>query len=254
MPPRLLTGPARFIRALFRSPRAVGSVLPLVLDRDFDHQSPIPPLPIEAVDAISRFPLVLPPRSWLLAGNQTWIGLAQIVGLAKALEAQTIFEIGTYNGVTALVVARNLPRVTVHTLDLPPETTPQLAVSESDPGNFSRFARRAYEGQPEGDRIVQHLGDSATFDFSPYFGTCQLVYIDGAHSYEYVANDTRIAIKLLSSNGTIVWDDYWRRVPDVARFLHASKIQGLYRLPDSRLVCWPSAGTRGLSAGSLSGS
>ncbi len=240
--PRLITGPARLVRAILRSPAAVASVLPTALDRDFEQQSPIPLLPDQFVEVIGGFPLLLPAKSLLLPGNQPWGGLAQIVGLAKAIHASTVFEIGTYNGVTALTLAQNLPTATVHTLDLPPATPPTLSVSESDPGNYSRFSRRAYEGLPEIARIVQHLGDSATFDFSAQHGACQLVYIDGAHSFDYVANDTQVAFELLGSTGVIVWDDYWRRVRDVARFLDASELDHLFRLPESRLVCWLSGG------------
>ena len=92
--------------------------------------------------------------------------------------------------------------------------------------------------------IVQHFGDSAKFDFSPFIGTCDLVYIYGAHSFGYVKNDTHAAFEIVSTKGAIVWDDYWRRIPDVARYLHTLKHAGLLRLPESRLVVWLSRAAR----------
>ena len=35
-----------------------------------------------------------------------------------------------------------------------------------------------------------------------------MVYIDGAHTCEYVRSDTAAALAMLSPTGTIVWDDY----------------------------------------------
>jgi len=56
--------------------------------------------------------------------------------------------------------------------------------ARSDPSNSIPFATRAYEDRPEGNRVVQHLCDSATFDYRPFHKSCELVYVDGAHSFE----------------------------------------------------------------------
>ncbi len=96
----------------------------------------------------------------------------------------------------------------------------------------------AYEGCLEARRVVQHLENSALFDFSPFRKSCQLVYVDGAHSMAYVSNDTGAAFDIVSDPGVIVWDDYQRRVPDVRRFLHTLADRRLVRLPGSRRVGW----------------
>jgi SAM-dependent methyltransferase len=57
-------------------------------------------------------------------------------------------------------------------------------------------------------RIHQLYGDSADFDFSPYFDSCGLVFIDGSHAYEYVLADLKTAIKLLKPNGVVLLHDY----------------------------------------------
>jgi len=41
------------------------------------------------------------------------------------------------------------------------------------------------------------LGDSASFDWAPYEGTLDFIFIDGAHSQEYVLSDSRQAFRLL---------------------------------------------------------
>jgi hypothetical protein len=179
----------------------------------------------------------------LAPGNLDCAGLMQLAALARVLEARSVFEIGTYNGVTALTLALNLPAAKVHTLDLAPEDEPALPLLAVDPLNFRGAEPRAYEGRPEAERIVQHTGDSASFEFGPLAGSIDLVYIDGAHSYEYVRNDTRAAFELLSDRGAVVWDDYWRLVPDVPRFLDEIADRGLHRIPGTRLVVYHAKGS-----------
>ncbi len=211
-------------RLAIQSPRALGNVARslggLVLDFEFDESSPIPALPPALLGALRRHDVLLPARRLLGPGNQSYEGLVHLTSLARALDAKTIFEIGTYNGLTALALASNLPSSVVHTLGLAPD-----------------------ERRAEAERIVSHYGDSAAFDFSPFRRRCDLVYVDGSHSAEYVANDTRAAFDIVSRAGAIVWDDYWRQIPEVAAFLHGLQQQApLYRLPGSRLVVWLSDG------------
>ncbi len=43
-----------------------------------------------------------------------------------------------------------------------------------------------FAGQEAAARITQLLGDSLSFDFSPWFNSIDLVLIDGGHEYEVV--------------------------------------------------------------------
>lgn len=234
-------------RLAIHSPRALGdvarSVGGLVLDFQFEESSPIPALPPALLRALRRHDVLLPARRLLGPGNQSYEGLVHLTSLARALDAKTIFEIGTYNGLTALALASNLPSSGVHTLDLYPDEEPALPLQQWDHVSLKAADSRVYERRAEAERIVQHYGDSAAFDFSPFRRRCDLVYVDGSHSAEYVANDTRAAFDIVSRAGAIVWDDYWRQIPEVAAFLHGLQQQApLYRLPGSRLVVWLSDG------------
>ncbi len=136
-----------------------------------------------------------------------------LAALAKGLGARTFFEIGTNRGRTTWTVARNSPDLLSYTLDVPLTSSPEAATLPlgSDDHHFFRpgdACGEAFRGTSEAERITQLWGDSATFDFSPYEGRIDLVYIDGAHTYDYVRSDTRNAFELLSARGTIVWDDY----------------------------------------------
>lgn len=238
-----MLGASGYLAALaLRSPRKFAAVFrslgAAVLDYRFDEQSPLPMLPPPLARLLRRQDVVLTRQDRLRHGTQDLKGLVSLVSLASALQAKSVFEIGTFTGLTALMLAANLPEATIHTLDLPEGATPVLPLLSSDRDHLLTFRRLAYEGHPAARRIVQHRGDSARFDFSAFKGNCQLVYIDGAHSLPYVANDTGAAFAMLSAQGAIVWDDYWRLVPDVACYLNGRQDLKLFRLPETRLVAW----------------
>ncbi len=144
-----------------------------------------------------------------------------LCGLCKLLGCRTVFEIGTFHGDTAWLLAHNDPAVQVYTLDLPdPDAADRATFELSDPEYFAGWDRGVtFLGTPESERIMQLLGDSAVFDFSPYAGAVDLVFIDGSHSYSYVRSDTEAALGMLSNRGVIVWDDY-THYPGVYAYLN----------------------------------
>jgi hypothetical protein len=64
---------------------------------------------------------------------------------------------------------------------------------------------------------VTHLeGNSLDFDFSPYAGKFDLVFVDGDHHYESVKKDTENAFRLLKDDSAmIVWHDYGHDPSDI---------------------------------------
>jgi hypothetical protein len=145
-----------------------------------------------------------------------------VSALCTVLECQTVFEFGTYRGDTAWLLAHNAPMARLYTLDLTgPEAirTTELELTDIDE-YFSTWERGVrFRGTPEAARITQLSGDSATFDFSPFRGAMDLVYVDASHSYSYVRSDTEAALAMLSASGTIVWDDY-THYPGVYAYLN----------------------------------
>jgi predicted O-methyltransferase YrrM len=134
-----------------------------------------------------------------------------LCALGALLGCETIFEFGTFRGDTTWLLAHNLPRARVYTLDLRGPDAIDTAQLELTDGaeyflEWDRGAR--FRDTPEAARITRLVGDSATFDFAPYRGTMDLVYVDASHSFSYVKSDTEAALAMLSPSGTIVWDDY----------------------------------------------
>lgn len=135
-----------------------------------------------------------------------------IAALVRELGCETFFEIGTNRGRTTWTVARSNPAVHIYTLDLPPafeRSDAALPLGFDDSIAFrDPSCGEAFRLTPEAEHITQLWGDSATYDFAPYRGSMGFIYVDGAHTYDYVKADSRNAFAMLSDKGIIAWDDY----------------------------------------------
>ena len=161
--------------------------------------------------------------------------------ICQLLKPKVIFEIGTLNGYTARHFALNTDaNATIYTLDLPyeAEVTPKLnmTVVDKQQMQFRKTPGKMwFAGKPEEVKIHRLYGDSATLDFTPFYGKVDFFFIDGAHSYDYVRCDTLSALKCCHSGSLIAWHDYGRiGVNGVSRWLHHfAKSRSIYRIPGS---------------------
>jgi predicted O-methyltransferase YrrM len=162
------------------------------------------------------------PTSQINRADQMVVPAAELLALAaicRSAQPRRVFEIGTYTGSSTLIMAINTPAETeVFTLDIDPadRATHQTGLGV---GTFPEFTvGSAYRGAPAAEKIQQFLGSSRTFDFTPFYGTIDLVFVDADHTYEFVKADTATAFKLLRPGGIIIWDDYrWEpRFPECA--------------------------------------
>ena len=143
--------------------------------------------------------------------NVTAFELLTVCAIVKDKQLQKIFEIGTYDGRTTRAMALNINEEgIIYTLNLSPGT--ESVTLNTDFADV-QLSDKVISGErflhtKEQFKIEQLWGDSASFDFTLYQQNMDLVFIDGAHSYEYAANDTAVALKLLKpSGGFIIWHD-----------------------------------------------
>ena len=137
-----------------------------------------------------------------------------LAALAGVRRPERIFEIGTFDGSTTMLLARMVPQAQIYTLDLPPghvDGLNEIALAEVD-GTGSRF-----RDTPEAQQITQLYGDSREFDFTPYYKEMDMVVVDGGHEADCVRADTENALKMVSPGGIVVWDDYTPRWPAVIK-------------------------------------
>lgn len=162
-----------------------------------------------------------------------------LASICKFLTPRRIFEIGTYKGMTTLLLAMHTPPETdIFTLDLFPARS--ATKYPSDPGNVTGLPftlGEFYRGTEFESRIHQLYGDSALFDFEPFHGTCEFVLIDGNHTYENVKLDTENAFRIVRPGGVVIWDDYdaeWG--PGVMRALHELAGKPLHHIVGTRFA------------------
>jgi predicted O-methyltransferase YrrM len=147
---------------------------------------------------------------------------AALAAFIQKVGAKRIFEFGTYKGVSTTQLALNLPDDgMVYTLDLPedhPAYTLEIPKAEE-----RQIAAETGKGilipQELSHKITFLRSDSAKFDTTPYLNSMDLVFVDGAHSYEYVKNDTEKGWEMLRPGGIIAWHDCTPSHPEVVSYL-----------------------------------
>jgi predicted O-methyltransferase YrrM len=144
-----------------------------------------------------------------------------LASITALLQPRTIFEIGTYDGTTTLLLARAAPEASIFTLDLPPDSRhdPDIDPHGAMDAAFAKVGGvgSRFRNAPESERITQLYGDSRTFDFSGYLGRMDMVLVDGAHVYEVARLDSENALLMLTPRGIAVWDDYAPHWPGVVQ-------------------------------------
>ena len=178
------------------------------------------------------------------------VNLAELAILAQAAAAvppgSLVVEIGTFDGRTTLNLAVNAGEARVVTLDLPPDERAAFALAPGErqyvdkPQPGARFRSVRPPWLEAARRITQLLGDSATFDWSPYEGRAGLVFVDGSHAYNYARKDSETAMRLVAKDGLVLWHDYgrWEGVSRALDELEAERRLGLRHIAGTSLVAW----------------
>jgi predicted O-methyltransferase YrrM len=122
--------------------------------------------------------------------------------IAKAGGIKKYFEFGTWVGLSAYNMANNLDGdAEIYTLDIP-EDHNEIAEYNIPPEIFGHYSKSV-------KNIHSIKSDSKNFDFVHFRKQFDMVFVDGNHSYEYVKNDTKIALELIKDeNSVIAWHDY----------------------------------------------
>jgi predicted O-methyltransferase YrrM len=145
-----------------------------------------------------------------------------LAALIHRAQAKRVFEFGTYKGVSTTQLALNVGEDgMVFTLDLP-EDHPAYSLpipKESEREIANETGKGILIPADLRSRVTFLRHDSATFDESPYHGSMDFVFVDGAHSYEYVKSDSLKGWKMLREGGILAWHDFVPSHPDVVRFV-----------------------------------
>lgn len=153
------------------------------------------------------------------------VTLAEAVSLGvlmRKCRARRVFEFGTHRGVSTSQLAANLPEDgKVFTLDLPrSDTRTHFKVDNAAENEVANFPRKGdLIPEPLRPKIQFLEQDSALFDPAPYAGSMDFVFVDAAHTMEYVVNDSEKAWAMLRPGGIVAWHDCRAQSPDVIKYL-----------------------------------
>ncbi len=183
-------------------------------------------------------------ENWIWAQSSFTADLVNVCLICKLIRPKVVFEIGTLKGYTSFHFALNTPDDSkIYTLDLPKEKSVEPALHTTLVDDFhidsvSDLKYYCFEGNDAAKKIECLSGDTATFDFSPYFGKVDFFFIDGAHSYEYVKSDTLNALKCCHPGSVIAWHDFGRvGVNGVVKWiLELSKTREIYSVPGGSIA------------------
>jgi hypothetical protein len=169
-----------------------------------------------------------------------------VLSILAAENPREVLEIGTFMGHTTRAMAENLPESIIHTLDLPPDFSPQEDAAGGPPkDDFHLIARRVvgreFKGHLVERRIRQHFGDTAVINFHE-IGRPTFFFIDGSHTYEYCRQDSEKCFELCGGTGTFLWHDCDPTHPGVLKFISEWRAQGrnIARIAGTNVAYWRS--------------
>lgn len=120
--------------------------------------------------------------------------------LIKKYKPFNIIEIGTNSGIGTNIICNAMSGNPVFSIDLPKEYDMSIIYNAKNPED----GRPKNVGECCKLPYTQLWGNSKDFDFSKYY-PIDAWFIDGKHNYEYVINDTNIAMN--ANSRLIMWHD-----------------------------------------------
>lgn len=233
-------------KSLHDTYRAVSPFSPLKEGKGRKMLALIPEVSLESLGAMPE-QITLDMRYVDVDGATPFRDLIAILSLAKNQHPRAALEFGTYFGSTTANLALNLPSATIHTIDLPEDGVEAAALIEGQPVDDIHLIRgrklgKSFRGTALEQRIVQHQGDTATYDYSVIHDPVTVFLIDGSHTYEYARSDTMRCFSVArGSQGecTFLWHDCDCHCLGVTSWLVEMIRAGLpvVRVRDTSLAC-----------------
>lgn len=226
---KLLQLLGRLIQVISHNPRDLQHVFGMVNWAAGEIADPV--ADVRSIPSINVLDICPGTQRWILqsfpsvGASVSPMECAALAALAKMIGATRVFEFGTYKGVSTTQLALNVDNGgMVFTLDLP-EDHPAYSLPIPKPEE-RQIAAEGGKGilipRDLLDRVTFLKSDSATFDVTPYLETMDLVFVDGAHSYEYVKNDTEKGWQMLRPGGILAWHDCTPSHRDVVKYIKES--------------------------------
>jgi len=151
-------------------------------------------------------------KSWLRRPKRYW----QIFWIITRVKPKNIMEIGTWTGDRALTMIRLAQRyhgtkqVDYYGFDLFGQMTTEIFIGEKSkwpPTQQEAFNKLSATGA----NIHLFQGDTMKVlpEMTPKLLKMDLIFIDGGHSLETIANDWHWVSQLMHDKTVVIFDDYW---------------------------------------------
>lgn len=223
--------------------RAVSPFSPLKQGAGRKMLERIPVAPLEAFGGIPD-QLTLDLRYVDVDGATPFRDLKAILSVAKNQRPKAALEFGTYYGTTTANLAMNLPDARIHTIDLPEDAAEASSLIEGQPVNDLHLIKgrqlgKAFRGTALEQRIVQHQGDTATYDYSVIQDDVSFFLVDGSHTYDYARSDTLRCFAIGKGECSFAWHDCDQFTTGVLKWLLEMIAAGLpvFRIENTSLAC-----------------
>ena len=178
-------------------------------------------------------------------GGMTFTETVILARVTKTRKPHTIFEMGSYDGLTTAIFILNAPNdARIYSLDLPPQSAATLPHLDTDRDLVSARTIGAVPRAIGLNHYTQLFCDTMQFDPTPFLDSIDLGLVDAAHDAVHVRNDTLKMIRMMSPDGMVLWHDYGGKgaMRPLAAYLESiARTCPLYRIPETTLA-WAFAG------------
>ena len=105
--------------------------------------------------------------------------------------------------------------------------------------NESLYDKFIFTGKNFEKKIKVIFQDSKKLIVDPYINQFDLIFIDGAHTYSYLKNDSEKAFQMIKKGGYILWHDFnigKKSCKDVVKYLEESiNTKTIYHIKNTSL-------------------
>ena len=142
---------------------------------------------------------------------------AALAYIIKTYDIKTIFEFGTWEGISTQHMAEQPGVEKVTTLDIHEGLDVEYkhnAHQKTTKDHYGKFITS--------DKVTQIFCDSLKYEPTEEY---DMVFVDANHDYEHIKNDTELALKM--NPKVIVWHDYHSPGnPDVTAYINEQRALG----------------------------
>jgi predicted O-methyltransferase YrrM len=207
---------------------------------------------LEARALQDLFPALVSTRAVVLApfldaarvGNPNAYELVVLSCVCAYLRPMSVFEFGTYNGLSTLHFAINSPeQAVIRTIDLDPSDP--MRQTDTDDVYYTRNVPvgQHFRGTPEDRKILQIFVNTLEYDPSDLVHSVDLAFVDAGHALDAVQSDSEKALRMLAPGGVILWHDYSFKHHGVYSCLNSlAERLPLYQIDGTSIACYHAPG------------